>query len=95
MRKAPAQRRDGLGSQVANRRRSRVRCSRCTSAVLVGQVRKPPDVAQAHSVANSGEDVLLLAGPVSPLDILVAIVHVWVLQLRNLLMLCSFGREKK
>lgn len=72
-----------------------MRCSRCTSAVLVGQVRKPPDVAQAHSVANSGEDVLLLAGPVSPLDILVAIVHVWVLQLTKLVNAMQFWEREK
>lgn len=66
-----------------------------TSTVLVGQVRKPPDVSQAHSIAHSGEDVLLLAGPVSPLSVLVAIVHMWVLQLRNLLEPCSFGRDKE
>lgn len=66
-----------------------------TSAVLVGQVREPPDVAQAHSVADGGQDVLLLTGPVSPLGVLVTIVHMWVLQLGDLLESCSFGRERE
>lgn len=50
-----------------------------TSSVLVGQVREPPDVSQADSVADGGEDVLLLVGPVSSLGVLVAIIHVRVL----------------
>lgn len=95
MRKAPAQGRSRLGSQVANRGRSLMEHSGGTSAVLVGQVREPPDVAQAHSVADGGQDVLLLTGPVSPLGVLVTIVHVWVLQLRDLLESCSFGRERE
>lgn len=50
-----------------------------TSSVLVGQIREPPDVSQANSVADGGEDVLLLTGPVSSLGVLVAIIHVRVL----------------
>lgn len=69
--------------------------SRSTSAVLVGQVRKPPDVAQAHSVADGGEDVLLLAGPVSPLGVLVAIVHVWVLHFEKLVRVVRFWKRQR
>lgn len=50
-----------------------------TSSVLVSQVREPPDVSQADSVADGGEDVLPLAGPVSSLCVLIALIHVWVL----------------
>ena len=42
-----------------------------TSSVLIGQVRKPPDIPQPDRVADHGEEVVRFAGPVSSLGVLV------------------------
>lgn len=35
-----------------------------TSSISVAEVRKPPDIAQAHSISHAGEDKLNLVSPV-------------------------------
>ena len=42
-----------------------------TSAIFVGQVREPPDVSQTNSVAETGEDELCGAAPLSTLVVVI------------------------
>lgn len=50
-----------------------------TSSVLVGQIWESPDIPQADSIADGGEEVLFLTGPVPTFSVLITIIHMWVL----------------
>lgn len=50
-----------------------------TSSILVGQIWESPYVSQADSIADGGEDVLFLTGPVATFIVLITIIHMWVL----------------
>lgn len=50
-----------------------------TSSVLVGQIWESPDISQADSITDGGEDVLFLTGPVPTFGVLITIIHIWVL----------------
>lgn len=47
-----------------------------TSSILVGEVGKAPDVAQAHGIAHHGQQVIAFSGPVSTLCVLIAVTGV-------------------
>lgn len=45
-------------------KRNELSSTRHTSSISVAEVGKPPDIAQAHSIAHAGEDKLNLVAPV-------------------------------
>ena len=44
-----------------------------TSAILISQIREPPDAAQTNSVAETGEDELCGAAPLPALDLVIVL----------------------
>lgn len=53
----------------------REQCPLGTSPVAVAQIRESPDVAQAHSIAHTGQHKLNLVAPVAPFEVLVSFGH--------------------